>query len=377
MADQDGGGEGGENIADFVTRKVGPFPVWAYGLLFVGAWYYLERRKSAAASSTSAAAGTTVAAASTIGTDPAGNTGEIDPETGYVYGSSEDLAALQQQTSSTSSSGQYSDNNAWATAAINYLVGLGDDPTVANTAIEAYLGSQTLTVNQQALVNSAVQALGAPPQPPSPSQSTGVVAPPGGATTYATNPPTGLTASATTATSATLKWNAAANATGYTVTATPSGSPSATPVTVTVTSPLATVSGLTPQTSYSVTVQATPADTGAPSATTTFSTAYGAVGPGQTPVASGAVLSPGQQIAVQVNLEGKTVTQAAAAVGETPQTVIAANPDASPPITASTSTGVIYVPYLVKKGDTLTSIAAKFGISPEHLSEELAAEGVS
>ena len=372
MADDDEGGGGGNSLTEFAMRKVGPFPVIVYVVLFIGAWYYLEKRKSAAATA-STSTGTTVAAPSTIGTDPAGNTGEIDPETGYVYGSSEDLAALQQQTTSTSSSGQYSDNNAWADAAINYLVGLGDDPTVANSAIEAYLASQSLTTAQQALVNSAVQALGAPPQPPSPTNTTTVVAPPGGATTYATNPPTGLTASATTATSATLKWNAATNATGYTVVATPSGTSSATPVTVTVSTPLATVPGLTPETSYSVTVQATPADDGAPSATTTFKTGYGAVGGGQAPVTPGSTLQPGQQIAVKYNLNGKTVTQVAQQFSETPTTILAQNPG----FTATTKTGVIEVPYLVKKGDTVTSIAAKFNISVEDLTGQLQQEGIS
>lgn len=272
-----GGGGGGEGLADFVTRKVGPFPVWVYALAFAGIWYYLERKKSAAATSTTSSSDTTAGA--TIGTDPAGNTGEIDPATGYVYGTPEDTAALQQQSgSSSSSSGSsttYQDNDAWADAAINYLVALGEDPTVANGAIEAYLASQTLTTAQQAMVNQAIQALGAPPQPPSPSSTTTVVSPPGGATTYATNPPTGLATSSVASTSIGLKWNTASNATGYTVSAT-GGSGSA--VTVTSTTPSATLSGLSPSTSYKISVQATPADVGAASATLTVSTSSAVTG---------------------------------------------------------------------------------------------------
>ena len=72
---------------EFLKQKVGPLPlgVWLAGGL--GAWYYLQRKQAAPA--TSATAGTA--------TDPAGNTGIIDPLTGYVYDSPQDIAALQQQ----------------------------------------------------------------------------------------------------------------------------------------------------------------------------------------------------------------------------------------------------------------------------------------
>lgn len=366
-----------EGLKDFATRKVGPFPVWLYAVLFVGAWYYLERRKSA--SSSAAAASTTTGSSTTssnYGTDPAGNTGEINPETGYVYGSAEDTAALQQQSSSTSTTTTYADNNAWGQAAINYLVGLGDDATVANAAIEAYLGSQQLTTSQQAMVNSAIQRLGAPPQPPTPTTTTPVVAPPGGATTYATNPPTGLTVSSTSGSSITLKWNAATNATGYTVTVTPSSGGSSSAHTVTVTTPLATISGLTPSTTYSVKVQATPADAGAASATTTAKTTFSVVG---TPVGTKPIgttgdypLTPGQEIRVQVNIvKPKTMQSVANQFGISLAHLIEVNPGSS-----ASTTGVVLVPYLVKKGDTIASIAAKFGISTEHLEAELAQEGV-
>lgn len=292
MAEGEGEG-GGENLKDFATRKIGPFPVYVYAIIFVGAWYYLQRKKSAAAT---AASGTAAAGVGTAGvtpnwgTDPAGNTGYIDPQTGYVQGSAEDLAALNQQNTN-SASGSYTTNDAWASAAINYLTALGEDPTVANSAIEAYLGSQTLTAAQQAMVNQAIQALGAPPQPPTATTTTPVVAPPGGATTYATNPPTGLTVASATSTSITLKWNAAANATGYTVTATPT--PAAVVTTApaksaTVTTPLATLSGLTPNITYYITVQATPADSGASLATTTARTVQSAIAtPLPNPISAG------------------------------------------------------------------------------------------
>lgn len=272
MAEDEAAGAAGDSLKGFVTRKIGPFPVWLYGVAFVGVWYFLQRRN--ASSSSAGAPGT--------GTDPAGNTGEINPATGYVYGSPEDTASLASQGGSGGGSGgsgggsgssggtTYSDNNAWAEAAINYLVGLGDDATVANAAIEAYLSSQTLTQSQQAMVNSAITALGAPPQPPQPTTGTPIVAPPGGSTTYATNPPSGLATTSITSTSIGLKWNAASNATGYTIT---SKTGSAAAKSVTSTTPSATISGLTASTTYSISVQATPADAGAPSGTLSATTA--------------------------------------------------------------------------------------------------------
>jgi hypothetical protein len=73
---------------EFLKQKVGPLPlgVWLAGGL--GVWYYLQRKQGASAASATPAG---------TATDPAGNTGIIDPLTGYVYDSPQDIAALQQQ----------------------------------------------------------------------------------------------------------------------------------------------------------------------------------------------------------------------------------------------------------------------------------------
>ncbi len=73
----------------FLTQKAGPFPLWVWLAAGVAIWYLTLRPKN-----TNPAAGQS---ATGYGTDPAGNTGYIDPESGYVYGSAEDIAALQQQ----------------------------------------------------------------------------------------------------------------------------------------------------------------------------------------------------------------------------------------------------------------------------------------
>lgn len=148
-------------------KKVGPLPLWVWGAAGIGIYWYFQRQQKAAP------------AASVAQTDPAGNTGSIDPATGYVYGTPEDNAALASGsagsigggsagTNATTGAQSYADNNTWGIAAVNYLAGLGIDATTANQAVQNYLSSQPLTTAQQGDVNLAIQALGPPPSLPGP-----------------------------------------------------------------------------------------------------------------------------------------------------------------------------------------------------------------
>jgi LysM repeat protein len=312
---------------DFLKQKVGPLPLGVWLLMALGLVFYLQKKNSASATGTGSAVPNQQ-------TDPAGNIGSIDPATGYVYGTPEDTAALAANnagtatstttgttgTTSTTTAGAYADNNSWAQAAINYLVGLGIDPSSANEAIEQYLNGQTLTTQQQADVNEAIQSLGAPPTVPGPTGTppVNVVTPPATTTptgtVYATNPPTGVTVSSKTASTVSLKWNKSANATGYTV---GYGKTSAAN-TWSTTAPAAqagiTIGNLDANTLYYFRVQATPAQSGAAAGTAQATTAKAA-----------AAASPAK----------------------------ASSPAKAPAAAAATT-------YTVKSGDTLTSIAAKY-----------------
>lgn len=279
MATEDQAAEHGAHAAgkgfEALKQKVGPLPLYVWLVAGVAIWWYFSRKNAQAAAPGGAA---------NQQTDPAGNIGTIDPATGYVYGTPEDTAALAANNAGTgggsttpsgsgtgSIGGQYQDDAAWGRAAINYLVGIGIDPTTANEAIQQFLAGQSLTTQQQADVNEAIQALGAPPQPPGPTGTPPppVVTPPGGGggQVNADNPPSGFTVTSKGTTSVGLKWNSTKNATGYTVAYGTSSGSQANKVEVgggkaTTT----TVGGLKPDTTYFFEVWADPTKSGGPHA---------------------------------------------------------------------------------------------------------------
>lgn len=263
------GGESGGGLSKALTRKIGPLPAVAWIAIAVVVFYYVSKKQKGAA-------------AGGPQTDPAGNVGTINPQTGYVYGSSEDQAALGSGSGSIGSSaetgtggatvsGQYADNNAWAVAAINYLVSIGVDATSANAAVTQFLSSQVLTTTQQGEINLVIQRLGAPPSPPEPGGSPPPVVTPPSSSTYATNPPSGFTTTTVTSSSIGAKWNAATNAASYTLSWGTTADAKDGKTTVSTTA--ATATGLKPNTLYHLRVQASPAKPGAPFATLTKTTA--------------------------------------------------------------------------------------------------------
>lgn len=103
---------------------------------------------------------------------------EIDPATGFAYGSPEDLAALQAQgnyTLPTPSGGGgssipnggtgYATNGAWSQGVIDYMLhnGLVEDPTALSAALGVYLTGSYATDAQIALIQQAIAVQGYPP----------------------------------------------------------------------------------------------------------------------------------------------------------------------------------------------------------------------
>ena len=83
------------SLGETLKRKVGPFPLGIWLAAGLGVWWYVRKQQEGQGGPAQQAGNTPPATG--YGIDPAGNTGYIDPSTGYVYGSAEDVAALQSQ----------------------------------------------------------------------------------------------------------------------------------------------------------------------------------------------------------------------------------------------------------------------------------------
>ena len=111
----------------------------------------------------------------------------IDPATGFPYGSAEDVAAEQQIQASSGGygplynyglgggggynpnpqgPGSYTSNAQWAQAAEDYLVNtVGESPTDVGNALGKYLTGQAVTSDQKAFIEQAIAFAGAAPVP--------------------------------------------------------------------------------------------------------------------------------------------------------------------------------------------------------------------
>lgn len=147
--------------------------------LFGIQWYRNKQAQSAAA------------AANTSATQQAGQT-EIDPSTGFPYGSTEDAAALQSQLNyanpyaynsssyaggqvigysgsgspvyGPSNTGAFTSNAQWAQYVESYLESnQGADPTTVGNAIGKYITGQPLNADMVQLVQNAIAIAGYPP----------------------------------------------------------------------------------------------------------------------------------------------------------------------------------------------------------------------
>lgn len=343
MADETEGAAKGAN--NFLTRKVGPLPLGVWLVAGIGIYLYYRKKQTAAS-----AAGGTVTPSGTVGTS--GRIGSSDQSGG---GGSDGNTG----TSGSTVSGQYATNDAWARAAINYLVGIGVDPTVANASITQFLGSQALTPEEQADVNLAIQTLGAPPSAPQPGSAPPPVQTPPGGVVYANNPPTGLTVTGTTARTVSLTWNKATNAQNYTVTWFTQGQTRN--MTVAGTDTTAVVSGLQSSSTYNITVQATPARPGDPAAAVTASTTPDAPtptpapspAPAPTPVPVGATGGGGgpvpspppgmrwQDPQVATLERGRTLRQLSAGLHNNLNTLVQLNPNEGGPDHPAATTHLI------------------------------------
>lgn len=146
--------------------------------------YRYQKQKTADAATAAAAA-----AAQAPGTG-AGSSDQIDPATGFPYGSAEDAAALTAQSGYNSPigglgysdtsylyggnpgypgsgipiTGGYTSNAQWSQAAENYLVQtVGADPNTVGNALGKYITGGVVDDAQTAIINQAIAFNGYPP----------------------------------------------------------------------------------------------------------------------------------------------------------------------------------------------------------------------
>ena len=130
-----------------LTRKLGPLPVWAWGVLLgavvVGFMIWQNNAIGNAESGTAAVDATNDADPEVSGTQltPAGTT---VGDTGDVESS-------------------YASNLLWESAVIAYLSPKGYSPLKIQVALEKYFNGKTLTAADQKIVNAAVAYAGLPP----------------------------------------------------------------------------------------------------------------------------------------------------------------------------------------------------------------------
>lgn len=178
--------EGGTDFKAAMGKKLGPLPVGVWILAVGGGLmltYYMRGRGGSEAPPTEEE--TTAAAAGTgTGSWPYGVPNGVGQWGGNNGGGQEDKG--EDKTLPTT-------NEQWQRRAISILVGRGYEPTVVDRAISAYLGGQSLTTIQRAIINEAILLIGpppvSPPPPTSPDQPPPVVTPPK-PTTPKPNPPT-------------------------------------------------------------------------------------------------------------------------------------------------------------------------------------------
>lgn len=144
------------NNFDF-TGKIGPLPVWAWGLIFGGiavGYYYWSQLKDQN--------GQTVTEDNSAAADNA--TGVTSMSGADLIDSAYTATGLSASTLATTSAPESTDtNSAWGIRAVQALIGKGIAPITAQTAVQKYLDGQALDSSETALVNQAIVLVGSTP----------------------------------------------------------------------------------------------------------------------------------------------------------------------------------------------------------------------
>lgn len=162
-----------------MSEKKGPLPVWAYGALLGAVFIVIRSRGKAATTNPNATD------AGQYDTNPVDQTGTIGTTDATGQTLSDYLASDPTNTAQNVGIGSSGlpnpvTNAQWARVTSDYLLGLGDDPTLVSNALSKYLNGQVLTNAESAIVDQALTYAHTPPEgvipinnvPPPPAPST-------------------------------------------------------------------------------------------------------------------------------------------------------------------------------------------------------------
>lgn len=126
---------------------IGPLPAGAWMAVVAGGFAFMLYTRHAASSST-AASSTPVDVSGGTGAGGSGMWTDVTPPDGSAAGP-----------------GAITTDDQWKISAVDYLIGKGYDPGLADSAIRKYMDGAKLSVSEYALVREALLHLGEPPQP--------------------------------------------------------------------------------------------------------------------------------------------------------------------------------------------------------------------
>ena len=146
-----------------IQARLGPLPVWAWGLIFGGAavaYMYWQNAKDSN--------GDTVSTDSTDSVD----TGDLGSSYDAIDGAFT-VGTASGSTLSTTTEETTDTNTAWLARAVNYLIGTGVTPLAAQSALQKYLEGESLSSDETDLVNKAIKSVGQTPEGTSVVSGTG------------------------------------------------------------------------------------------------------------------------------------------------------------------------------------------------------------
>lgn len=151
-----------------LKKQIGPLPLGVWIAVVLGGFgvaYIINKRSS--------------------GTAPADSApGDFGSATGGTGTGGVSTWAANTPPSSPSTS-MISTNVQWEQAASDYLLNIGSQPDIVDSAMRKYLFNQPLSLQEQSMINAAIRMFGLPPEPLPPTavvppDGTGTTPPPGG-----------------------------------------------------------------------------------------------------------------------------------------------------------------------------------------------------